>query len=622
MTPANDARRLKIVGPYKGGSGYDGVTRAFVREFVRRGVRVELHDLSGWSHPLPEHAHSVFDRLAVPVGAETALHFAPPHHARAEPGRRNVNYTMFEGDRIPAQWADLALGHELIVLPTQAAFRAWAASGVPAGKLRVCPLGVDAEFFSEPAAPLPLATPDGRPLASFRSRFLHIGELRRRKNHVGLVRTWMHATRRDDDAVLILKVGVFQDNTLAQFQEDVFETQRRSGRSLLDAAPVIVVADYLPDDTIRALYAAATHYISLSHGEGWDRPMMEAAVCGLALVAPAHSAYLTYLREEDAYLIPAPLGPARFDGKLAPEDALLFHGVQWWHPDEAAAADIIRRIVRGSAPPKRSPRDRIAAEYSWEKAAAALLATIDESPPVRALPDASAKEAKSRRSTSVQRYDIRGLELIIGDADGSITGTWVTDEIYLDEYGLRRIEFERDDIVVDVGAHVGIFAIYVAKRHPDVSVLAFEPDPVNYANLLANIAANGIANVIPHHLAVTRDGRPFTLDTPPDHSGGASGYHVRREGYARSTVNSITLDEIFDRYAIARCKLLKIDCEGAEHEILTSTSVLDRVEWLSGEFHSNELLESRGCTVEQLMAVVAARIAPERTVIKSNRIGE
>jgi FkbM family methyltransferase len=624
MSETDGSRRLKVVGPYKGGSGYDRITRAFVREFVRQGMRLELHDLPGWSTPLPEHAHSVFDRLSVPVGAETMLHFTMPHHARAEPGLRNVNYTMFEADRIPAHWVDLAQAHEVIALPSEAAFRAWADSGVPASKLRVCPLGVDADFFSEPAAPADLATPDGRPIASFRSRFLHIGELRRRKNHVGLLRAWMNATHRDDDAVLILKVAAFQNNTLLQFQEDVFEMQQRLGRSLAQAAPVVMLADYLPDDMIRALYAAATHYLSLSHGEGWDLPMMEAAVCGLALVAPAHSAYLTYLREDEAYLIPAPLGSARFDGKLTPEDALLFHGVQWWHPDEDAAADIIRRIVAGSAAPRRSPRDRIAADYNWEKVAAALLAAIRELPATRDGNDAPPQETKIRRSNraSVQRYDIRGVELIIGDAEGSITATWVANEMWLDEYGLWRIEFSPGDIIIDIGAHVGIFAIYLAKRHPDISVLAFEPDPVNFSNLLANIAANGVANIIPHHLAVTRDGRPFTLDTPPGHSGGAGGYHARSAGYARSTVDSITLDEIFDRYAIARCKLLKIDCEGAEYEILTSTSVLDRVEWLSGEFHSGELLESRGCTVEQLLGVVGARIAPGRIAVKSNRIGE
>jgi len=145
---------------------------------------------------------------------------------------------------------------------------------------------------------------------------------------------------------------------------------------------------------------------------------------------------------------------------------------------------------------------------------------------------------------------------------------------------------------------------------------------VNFSNLLANIAVNGVTNVVAHRLAVTNDGRPFTLDTPPDNSAAAGGYYTRTDGYARSTADSITLDKIFERNAIGRCKLLKIDCEGAEYEILTSTSVLDRVEWLSGEFHVSESLKSRGCTVEALMAFVGARIAPERIAVKSNMIAE
>ncbi len=368
--------RLKVIGPYRGGSGYDRHTRAFVREFVRQGVRVELHDLSGWSVPLPEHAHSVFDRLNAPVEADTVLHFTMPHHAMPEPGRRNVNYTMFEADGIPAAWVAAAQAHELIALPTQAAVRAWAESGVPAAKLRQCPLGVDAAYFAEAAGPVALATPDGRPLASFRTRFLHIAELRPRKNQIGLLRAWMKATTRADDAVLILKASVFQERVLPCFQEDVVAMERQIGRRLADAAPVVLIADYLPDDVIRSLYAGATHYLSLSHGEGWDQPMMEAAVSGLTLIAPAHSAYLTYLQEDEAHFIPAPLGPARFDGRLGLEDRVFFDGLQWWHPDEDAAAQIIRSIVDGTAPPTRSPRERIAAAYSWEKAASDLLAAI------------------------------------------------------------------------------------------------------------------------------------------------------------------------------------------------------------------------------------------------------
>src|SRR5262249_37700375 len=152
---------------------------------------------------------------------------------------------------------------------------------------------------------------------------------------------------------------------------------------------------------------------------GWDLPMMEAALSGLSLIAPAHSAYVSYLREEEVYLIPAPLGPARFEGKLGREDAVFFYGAQWWHPDEDAAADVIRRIVAGSAAPKRSPRERIAVEYSWEKAAAALLAAIGELPAAREsvcvataqVPSAPAEIIRTASKPSVNQWEIRGIEL-------------------------------------------------------------------------------------------------------------------------------------------------------------------------------------------------------------------
>jgi FkbM family methyltransferase len=224
--------------------------------------------------------------------------------------------------------------------------------------------------------------------------------------------------------------------------------------------------------------------------------------------------------------------------------------------------------------------------------------------------------------THVQRYHIHGTELFIGDVAGSMAATWVANEMVLDDYGLGRIVFDPGDVVVDIGAHVGLFAVYLAKRHPDISVLAFEPDPVNFNNMLANIAANRVVNVLPRHLAVTRDARPFTLDRPPGNSGGAGGYSPRRHGAARATTASITLDGIFERFAISRCKLLKIDCEGAEYEILTSTSVLDRVDWLSGEFHVSTSLRERGCMAEELLDFLHARIPPERIAVRANDIDD
>jgi glycosyltransferase involved in cell wall biosynthesis len=370
-------RRLDVIGPFKGSSGYDRHTREFVRQFVRQGVRVRLTPLPGWSVDLPPEARELwFDSLDAPVDADTVLHFTMPSHARPRRGMRNVNYTMFEADRIPADWAARAPDHDLIVVPTESGYRAWADSGVPEARLRICPLGVDAAFFAEPAEPLHGMTDDGRALMSFRYRFLNVAELRPRKNHLGLLRSWIRATRRDDDAVLILKLSVFDGRGFSDFQHDLHEMQARLGRSLADAAPVVVVPSVLSDGMLRSLYGSATHYISMSHGEGWDQAMMEAAVAGRRLIAPRHTAYLSNLGDAEVAWIPVSLRPVEFEGRLGRADLLFFRDLRWWVPDEDAAVATIQAVLRGEEAPRTAPRDRIAREFTWERAAARLLEIV------------------------------------------------------------------------------------------------------------------------------------------------------------------------------------------------------------------------------------------------------
>ena len=370
---------LEVVGPFKGSSGYDRHTREFVRQFVRLGLRVQLTNLVGWSVELPADAREqMFDALSSPVEADTVLHFTMPNHAFPRPGKRNVNYTMFEADRIPADWAARASDHELVIVPTESSFRAWASSGVHESRLRICPLGVDGESFSRHADPLAALGPGDRPVASYRARFLNISELRPRKNHLGLLRTWIRATDRDDDAILILKISAFQSHLLRQFQDDLTQMQARLGRSIEQCAPVIMITQLLPDTVMPSLYRMGTHYISMSHGEGWDQPMMEAASAGLSLIAPRHSAYTSYLRDEDADLIPARLVPAVFEGSAGAEDHIFFDNLSWWQPEEDAAVEIIRGIIQGTRPVKHSPKERIITDYTWEKAARRLIEILEE----------------------------------------------------------------------------------------------------------------------------------------------------------------------------------------------------------------------------------------------------
>jgi glycosyltransferase involved in cell wall biosynthesis len=370
---------IEVIGPFKGFSGYDRYTREFVRQFLRQGLRVQLTNLAGWSLEVPPQMREVcFDQLSTPVNADTVLHFTMPIHVETRPYKRNVNYTMFEADRIPKDWAIRAAATDLIVVPTESSFRAWLNSGVPEAKIRICPLGVDGSFFSERAEPLPLRGPEGEPVLSYRCRFLNVAELRPRKNHLGLLRAWIRATKAKDNAILIVKLTVFDPPTLYQFQVDLTEMQSRLGRFFADAAPVIFLVDILSEEQLRSLYQTATHYFSMSKGEGWDLVMMEAAAAGLHLIAPNHSAYGSYLREEEAELIPASLVPAVFESPMRREDLIFFDGVLWWQPDENVAVEIIQRIIRSDARTKLLPRDRIIAEYSWANAGQRLIQVLEE----------------------------------------------------------------------------------------------------------------------------------------------------------------------------------------------------------------------------------------------------
>jgi glycosyltransferase involved in cell wall biosynthesis len=367
---------LQVRGPFRGPSGYDRHTRAFVRELVRQGVAVELIDLPMWGPARLADAQRDpwFDALGDATDARTVLHFAMPHQVEIVPGRLNVDYTMFEATRIPPAWVRHHEAHDLVIVPTESSRDAWIASGVPPEKLRLCPLGIDPEAFGGSPAPLPLWRENGLPIGAYGVRFLNVSELGPRKNLVGLLRAWIRATTRADDAILVVKLGTYAPGWLDLFRAQLSAMQEALGKSLAEAAPVEFVRRIFADDEMPRLYAAATHYISLSFGEGWDQAMCEAAASGLRLIAPDHSAYRAYLDEGAARLLPSREVPAVFPGDS--DVAALFDGANWWEPDEEAAIAAIRAAIDGRDVPRRSARDRILREVTWEQATRRLIALL------------------------------------------------------------------------------------------------------------------------------------------------------------------------------------------------------------------------------------------------------
>jgi FkbM family methyltransferase len=213
------------------------------------------------------------------------------------------------------------------------------------------------------------------------------------------------------------------------------------------------------------------------------------------------------------------------------------------------------------------------------------------------------RKASRDRENRVHRFTIDGIELVIRDQYQSLAAHYIASEMQRNCYTLDTICFSPGDIVIDIGAHVGIFACYLAKRFPFLTIYAFEPVPRNFSNLLLNIGENRVSGVHPFNEAVSGDGRRISLEVSDRNSGGASAFDVNanEQKTAVVTVPSQTLDSIFEKFSIKRCKLLKIDCEGAEYEILTNSAMLGKIDCLRGEFHESRYLENLGCSPEKLI---------------------
>ena len=167
----------------------------------------------------------------------------------------------------------------------------------------------------------------------------------------------------------------------------------------------------------------------------------------------------------------------------------------------------------------------------------------------------------------------------------------------IDDYNFDSIDFKDGDVVIDIGGNIGMVSIYLAKKYPFLKIYAFEPVKQNYENFLKNIELNNINKDIikVFNLAITKDRRDVILTSPFDNSGASNIYNnFRGSGNIISnndiSIKSITFDDIFSNNNISKCKLLKIDCEGAEYEILYSANVenLKNCEYMRAEFHGKK----------------------------------
>jgi FkbM family methyltransferase len=153
-----------------------------------------------------------------------------------------------------------------------------------------------------------------------------------------------------------------------------------------------------------------------------------------------------------------------------------------------------------------------------------------------------------------------------------------------DYYLTQTAAMRERDVVVDIGAHVGAVAIYLAKKYPFIRVIAIEPEPHNYACLVRNIEANGVTNVVAINKAISGDGRDRTLYID-DRGWATLDAEVATTLTAFRTVRTgtLTLEQLFEDQRIRYCRVLKITAPGVVGDTLGAFARRDCVDLLCGE---------------------------------------
>jgi FkbM family methyltransferase len=150
------------------------------------------------------------------------------------------------------------------------------------------------------------------------------------------------------------------------------------------------------------------------------------------------------------------------------------------------------------------------------------------------------------------------------------------------------------DVVYDVGANVGFFTMLCARLvGPEGRVYAFEPMPANAAALRHNLALNGLDNVEVVEAAASDVNGTATLLV----SRWSAFHRLEGEGFRSRTwqdettleVRTMRLDEFATRPGVRPPRLVKMDVEGAEPEVIHGLEGL-----LTGEAKPLVLCELHG----------------------------
>ena len=143
---------------------------------------------------------------------------------------------------------------------------------------------------------------------------------------------------------------------------------------------------------------------------------------------------------------------------------------------------------------------------------------------------------------------------------------------------LQRFDLNKDSILWDIGANIGLFSIYASTRYKDLNIFAFEPSMNNLSILSRNISINDLAdNISINQFPLTNKiNKYLKLKEGNFVEGGALNTFGEEFDYEGKNFNEknaykifgTTIDYLINERILTIPDFIKIDVDGIEHLIL------------------------------------------------------
>ena len=249
----------------------------------------------------------------------------------------SIGRSMFETDRIPADWVTACNRMDEVWVPSQFNVETFAKSGVERFKLVVMPGAVDSEFF-DPArhTVYPLPNPA-------RFNFLSIFEWSSRKGWDVLLAAYSREFSADDDVCLWLRTYLFSKPDGDPTEAIWLRIQEFTASLGLDGKKlprIELIAEQVPSDQLPGLYLACDCYVAPSRGEGWGRPQHEAMLMERPVIATNWSANTEFMTVDNSYLLDYEVVDTQ---GLEPELSH-YKGHRWANPSESHLRTLMRHV--------------------------------------------------------------------------------------------------------------------------------------------------------------------------------------------------------------------------------------------------------------------------------------